>query len=79
MGSNPLPATIYYFMKGAILDTVYTLETILTDIGKFVTSGVGWMGDVADFVMGEPFIMLMAVIIPLSGWAIGGLKRLTRL
>lgn len=66
-------------MKGAILQTTSSLGTILTDIGSFVTAGVGWMGDVAAFVMSEPFVLLMAVIIPLSGWAIGGLKRLTRL
>lgn len=66
-------------MKGAISDTTYTLDTILTDVGKFVTQGVSWMTTVADFVMGEPFILLMVVIIPLSGWAIGGIKRLTRL
>lgn len=55
------------------------LSTILTDVGKFVTAGITWMGEVADFIMGEPFILLMAVIIPLSGWAIGGIKRLIRL
>ena len=66
-------------MKGAILQTTSGLGTILTDIGSFVTAGIGWMGEVAEFVMAEPFVLLMAVIIPLSGWAIGGLKRLTRL
>lgn len=66
-------------MKGAISDTTYNLETILTDVGKFVTQGITWMTSIADFVMGEPFVMLMVVIIPLSGWGIGALKRLTRL
>lgn len=77
-GSSPLPASII-FLKGGYLTTEANLSSILSDIGSFVTAGVGWMGTVADYVMGEPFVLLMAVIIPLSGWAIGGLKRLTRL
>ena len=52
------------------------MSTIISDIGTFLTAAVGWMGEVADFIVGEPFILLMAVVIPLSGWAIGGLKRL---
>lgn len=66
------------FLKGGLL-TDTGLATILSDVGSFVTAAVGWMGSIADFVMGEPFVLLMAVIIPLSGWAIGGIKRLTRL
>lgn len=68
----------YFFKKGVFLQAT-GLDSILTDVGKFVTEGVSWMGSIADFVMGEPFVLLMAVIIPLSGWAIGGIKRLTRL
>lgn len=61
------------------MDTAYTLESILSDVGKFVEQGVTWMTKVADFIMGNPFVMLMVCIIPLSGWAIGAIKRITRL
>ena len=55
------------------------MAAILADIGSYLTAAVGWMGEIAEFVMGEPFVLLMAVVIPLSGWAIGGLKRLISL
>ena len=55
------------------------MASIIADIGTFLTAAVGWMGEVAEFVMGEPFVLLMAVVIPLSVWAIGGLKRLISL
>ena len=52
------------------------MTQIIGDIGQFLTAAVGWMGEVADFIVGEPFILLMCCVIPLSGWAIAGLKRL---
>lgn len=77
-GSNPLLASIFNFLKGGLL-TEASLTGIISDIGEFLTAGITWMGQVADFIMGEPFVLLTVVIIPLSGWAIGGIKRLTRL
>lgn len=55
------------------------METVISNIGTFLTAAVGWMGDVAAFVVSEPIILLLAVVVPLSGWAIGGLKRLISL
>lgn len=52
------------------------MATIISDIGSFVTAAVGWMGDVAAFVVSEPIVLLLAVVVPLSGWAISGLRRL---
>lgn len=61
------------------MEPVTGMSAIIADIGTFLTAAVGWMGEVAEFVMAEPFVLLMAVVIPLSGWAIGGLKRLISL
>lgn len=61
------------------METTTGMAQIIADIGTFLTAAVGWMGEVADFIMGEPFVLLMAIVIPLSGWAIGGLKRLISL
>lgn len=61
------------------MEPVTGMTQIIADIGTFLTAAVGWMGEVADFIMQEPFVLLMAIVIPLSGWAIGGLKRLISL
>ena len=58
------------------MQTETTMATIISDIGTFLTAAVGWMGDVAAFVVSEPIILLLAVVVPLSGWAISGLRRL---
>lgn len=55
------------------------METVISNIGTFLTAAVGWMGDVAAFVVSEPIVLLLAVVVPLSGWAIGGLRRLINL
>ena len=52
------------------------MEAIITDITSFLTAAVGWMGTVADTVTAEPVILLLAVVVPLSGFAVGLLRRL---
>lgn len=59
-------------MEGAVA----TMADVISNIGTFLTAAVGWMGEVADFVMAEPIVLLLAVVVPLSGWAISGLRRL---
>ena len=61
------------------MQTETAMATIISDIGTFLTAAVGWMGDVAAFVVSEPLILLLAVVVPLSGWAISGLRRLINL
>ncbi len=58
------------------MQTEATMATVISDISSFLTAAVGWMGDVAAFIMSEPIVLLLAVVVPLSGWAIGGLRRL---
>lgn len=61
------------------MEQLSVVEQIISDIGLYLTAAVGWMGQVAEFVVGEPIIMLLAVVVPLSGWAISGLRRLINL
>lgn len=55
------------------------METIVSDIGKFFTGGIGWVGEVVEVINSNPLIFCLVVAVPLSGWAIGALKRLIRL
>lgn len=61
------------------MEQLAPMEQMISNIGQFLTAAVGWMGQVAEFVVGEPIVMLLAVVVPLSGWAISGLRRLINL
>jgi hypothetical protein len=52
------------------------METILTDVGTVFTSAVGWVGEVATTIAGEPVLMLFCVAVPLVGLGVGLFKRL---
>lgn len=56
-----------------------TMETILTNVGTFFTSALGWLGDAMTVVVDEPVLFIMVCAIPIAGVGIGYLSRLTRL
>ena len=53
-----------------------TVATLLTSIGSVFTKVIGWVGDVASTIAGEPILLLACVGIPLCGLGIGMFKRL---
>ena len=53
-----------------------TIATLLTSVGSVFTKVIGWVGDVASTIAGEPILLLACVGIPLCGLGIGMLKRL---
>lgn len=55
------------------------MDSMITAISSFVTAAVGWITDMAEAVVADPLMLLMVVAVPLAGFGIGGLKRLTRL
>lgn len=55
------------------------LSTFLGNVGTFLTSAIGWMGDVLDVIVENPPLMVMCLGIPVAGVAIGYLSRLIRL
>lgn len=61
------------------MEDAVTMTQLIPQITEFVTAGISWMGDVAQFVTSNALTILMVIAVPLSGWGIGGLKRLTRL
>lgn len=54
------------------------MAEIIGDIGEFVSGAVTWMTSISTFIMGQDFLKLMVICVPLAGWGIGGIKRLTR-
>ena len=52
------------------------MEAILTDVGTVFNSAVGWVGEVATTIAGEPVLMLFCVAVPLVGLGVGLFKRL---
>lgn len=53
-----------------------TVATLLTSVGSVFTKVIGWVGDVAATIAGEPILLLACVGIPLCGLGIGMFKRL---
>lgn len=55
-----------------------TLSTILTSVGSFITSAVGWMGEFADIITSNAVMFVFVVAVPLVGIGIGLLNRLIK-
>ena len=53
-----------------------TVATLLTSVGSVFTKVIGWVGDVASTIAGDPILLLACVGIPLCGLGIGMFKRL---
>ena len=52
-----------------------TIATLLTSVGSVFTKVIGWVGDVASTIAGEPILLLACVGIPLCGLGIGMFNR----
>lgn len=59
-------------MEGATV----TVATLLTSVGTVFTEAIGWVGDVAATIAGQPILLLACVGIPLCGLGVGMFKRL---
>lgn len=52
-----------------------TVSTILSSVGDVFNSAIGWVGDVAETITGNP-LLLVFTIVPLVGLSIGLFRRL---
>lgn len=62
-------------MKGECFVGEVTVSSILGNVGDIFTSAIEWVGDVAATVVGNPILMVFAVL-PLVGLGVGLFKRL---
>lgn len=53
-----------------------TISTLIESIGTVFTAAIGWVGDVATTIAGQPILLLACVGIPLCGLGVGMFKRL---
>jgi hypothetical protein len=56
--------------------TAVTVATLMTNVGSVFTTVLGWVGDVASTIAGQPILLLSCVAVPLCGIGIGMFKRL---
>ena len=53
------------------------MTEILTSIGAVFTQAVDWMGELVTVITGNPVLIILCVAMPVIGFAVGLLKRLT--
>lgn len=58
-------------MEGTI-----TIATLIESAGTVFTNAIGWVGDVAGEIVGNPMLLLFCVAVPLCGIGVGMFKRL---
>lgn len=57
----------------------FTMEAFMTEIGKFFTTSITWMGEVLEVVTSNPALLVLVIAMPIVGFAIGLLNRLIRM
>ena len=53
------------------------MTEILTSIGAVFTQAVDWMGELVTVITSNPVLIILCVAMPVIGFAVGLLKRLT--
>lgn len=56
--------------------TTTTIGSLVESVTTVFTAAIGWVGDVAGTIVGEPILILACVGIPLCGLGVGMFKRL---
>jgi len=56
--------------------TSTTVTAIFDCVDAVFTAAIGWVGDVATTIAGQPILLLACVGIPLCGLGVGMFKRL---
>lgn len=55
------------------------MAAILTNVTSFVTAAIGWVGSFVSLISQQEILLLSCVCIPVAGFGIGALHRLTRI
>ena len=53
------------------------MAEILTGVSAVFTEAVSWMGDLIGVITGNPVLVILCVAMPLIGFGVGILKRVT--
>lgn len=60
------------------MDEAVTVSSILTDVGSLVTAAIGWVGQFANAITGNP-LLLIFVVAAFVGLGVGLISRIIRL
>lgn len=52
------------------------MTELISAVSSVFTAAIGWTGEVASTIAGEPILLLSCVAIPLCGLGVGMFKRL---
>lgn len=52
--------------------------TVITFLGSLVTATVEWMGNIIDFIVSQPLILVPLMVFFIAGGTIGLVNRLIR-
>ncbi len=52
------------------------MADLISAVSTVFTSAIGWVGEVASTIAGQPILLLACVGIPLCGLGVGMFKRL---
>lgn len=55
------------------------MAAILQNVTSFVTAAIGWVGSFVTLISQQEILLLSCVCIPVAGFGIGALHRLTRI
>lgn len=55
------------------------MSTFLSTINVFFEQGVTWMGNLVNYIISQPALVVLCFAMPICGFAIGLLNRLIRL
>ena len=58
------------------MNETVTMATLIAAVGDVFEAAIGWVGQVASTIAGQPILLLACVGIPLCGLGIGMFKRL---
>ena len=61
-----------------LLTSAPTMSSIVTEVGTFVTTAVGWIGQFGDTITENTFLKISCIAVPLVGLGAGLLVRLIR-
>ena len=53
-----------------------TTTAIWTVLGEMVTNTITWMGDLLEFIIGQPYVLIPMLVFFIGGGTIGLLTRL---
>lgn len=53
-----------------------TLDVLITNITSFFTGAISWVTQILSLISAQPILMVLCILIPVAGFAVGLFRRL---